>query len=216
MEKEFWHRKWEKDEIAFHERRANPLLANHFSKLSLPEGSRVFVPLCGKTLDIHWLLDQGYRVAGVELSKIAVDQLFADLNMTPQVANEGALLHYSADRIDIFVGDLFALSTHMLGAVDAIYDRAALIALPAEQRKRYASHVTEISRNAAQLLVCLEYDQSLMQGPPFSVDDDEVNQQYAGSYRLTLLEKAPIAGGFKGKIPATEPVWLLTAAPPSP
>jgi hypothetical protein len=53
--------------------RRSPLLVPHFKALSLPEGGRVFLPLCGKTLDIHWLLTGGYRVSGAELRKIAIE-----------------------------------------------------------------------------------------------------------------------------------------------
>ncbi len=209
MDLEFWHQKWERNEIAFHESAANSLLVKYFGALSLIKGSRVFLPLCGKTLDIHWLLSSGYRVAGAELSKIAIDQLFADLGVTPEISRDGELDHYRAENINLFVGDIFNLSRKMLGPVDAIYDRAALVALTEEMRNRYATHLTEISNKAPQLLICFEYDQRLMQGPPFSISDAEVNQKYGAIYDLTLMEKAHIAGGFKGKIPATENVWLL-------
>jgi thiopurine S-methyltransferase len=78
----FWHDKWQRNQIGFHEPQANPLLLAHFDSLSLRAGSRIFVPLCGKTLDINWLLARGQRVVGAELSEIAVQQLFAGLGVT--------------------------------------------------------------------------------------------------------------------------------------
>lgn len=60
METSFWHRRWLNNEIGFHQSEVNPFLLEHFSALQLPPGRRVFVPLCGKTLDIGRLLSQGY------------------------------------------------------------------------------------------------------------------------------------------------------------
>jgi len=209
MDRVFWHQKWESNDIAFHRSEANPLLVKYFNELSLAKGSRVFVPLCGKSLDIPWLLSHGYRVAGAELSKIAIEQLFAELGVTPDISRDGELDHYRATNIDIFVGDIFDVSDKMLGPVDAIYDRAALVALPEGMRNRYAAHVTKMTNTAPQLLICYEYDQRLMEGPPFSVSNQEVNQKYSERYELTLLESAIVPSGLKGIVTARENVWLL-------
>ena len=209
MEESFWHQKWERNEIAFHQREANPLLVKYFSDLSLPQGSRVFVPLCGKTCDIHWLLSQGYRVAGAELSKLAVEQLFTDLGVEPNITAVNSLIRYSANNIDIFVGDIFGLSGNLLGQIDAIYDRAALVAFPAPMRDRYSVHLVDITGKAPQLLISYEYDQSLLEGPPFSISDEEIAQRYQESYALKLLAKVEVEGGLKGRCAATENVWLL-------
>src|SRR3954462_4784994 len=122
MEANFWHERWEKNEIGFHEPKPNPLLVKYWDRLELKKGARVFVPLCGKTLDIGWLLSKGFRVAGAELSQIAIDQLFAQLKLKPTIRKVGASLHYAAPKIDIFVGDIFQLTPQKLGRVDAIYD----------------------------------------------------------------------------------------------
>ena len=210
MEARFWHQRWEKNEIAFHEGRPNPLLVRHFGALSLDKGSRVFLPLCGKTRDIGWLLANGHRVAGAELSRIAIEQLFAELGLQPRITATGAIERFSAQDIDIFVGDFFALSRQMLGAVDAIYDRAALVALPEDMRRRYVRHLMEITDTAPQMVICFAYDQRLVDGPPFSVDDDEMRRHYADIYELRALERVDVPGGLKGKYPAVETAWLLT------
>jgi thiopurine S-methyltransferase len=210
MDENFWHRKWERNEIAFHEREANPLLVTYFKELSLPQGSRVFVPLCGKTLDIHWLLSHGYRVAGSELTKIAVEQLFSKLGIEPNIAVIDQISRYSSNDIDIFVGDIFGLSRSMLGQVDAIYDRAALVALPEPVRDRYAAHLIRITDRAPQLLITFDYDQRLLDGPPFSVSDEEVGRHYRESHDLRLLASEDVKGGLKGRCAAAEHVWLLT------
>lgn len=210
MDASFWHQRWQNNEIGWHERAPNPLLLKHFSALALANGGRVFVPLCGKSLDIGWLLSRGQAVVGVELSELAVQQLFAEMSMAPCITDLGHARRYSGTRIDIFVGDMFQVSRAMLGPVDAVYDRAALVALPEEMRRRYAAHLRAITANILQLLICYEYDQAMMAGPPFSVGSDELHRHYGESYRLTLLDRADVAGGLKGKCPATELVWLLT------
>ncbi len=209
MEASFWHQKWQRGEIAFHQNQANALLVAHFEKLNLRYGSRIFLPLCGKTLDIAWLLARGYQVVGAELSEIAIDELFQSLNLKPQVAQNGTLLHYSAKDVDLYVGDIFDLSASVLNQVDAIYDRAALVALPAEIRKQYASHLTNITHVAPQLVITYEYNQALIDGPPFSVCEEELKRCYGTAYAMTALETRGVEGGMKGKAASTETAWLL-------
>ena len=209
MDPNFWHKRWEKNEIGFHQSEVNALLSDHFLGLSLPRTSRIFVPLCGKTRDIAWLLSQGYRVVGVELSKLAVEQLFADLGVAPEISNQGELLRYSAPDLEIFVGDIFELSGDFLGGVDAIYDRAALVALPTELRGRYGAHVAAITQRAPQFLICFEYDQAVMKGPPFSIDRHKVHDVYGIQYQIEPIANRDVAGGLKGKCPAQEVVWHL-------
>jgi len=210
MEANFWHEKWEQGDIGFHQSQVNPLLVAHLDKLNLVEGARFFLPLCGKTLDIAWLLARGYRIVGVELSTLAIKELFTALDfLEPEIATIGTLTHYSAKNIDIFVGDIFDLSSKMLGAVDAIYDRAALVALPKEMRHRYTAHLVELTHKSPQLLISYEYEQNLMEGPPFSVSAEEIEQHYRNSYDLTLVVSTNVPGGLKGICAAKEHVWLL-------
>lgn len=209
MEASFWHERWEQNQIAFHGHVPNPLLLANFKLLSLPKGARVFVPLCGKSLDVHWLLSNDYRVVGAELSKIAIERLFAELGVKPTITATGKNSRWSADSIDIFVGDIFDIFRSDLGPVEAIYDRAALVAFPEGMRSRYAAHLMEITDRAPQLLICFEYDQRRVDGPPFSVGADEVARHYQASYDRKLLATAEVAGGLRGQCPATEAVWLL-------
>jgi thiopurine S-methyltransferase len=209
MKHYFWHQKWQKNEIGFHLSEVNPLLVKHFSALQLKQGARVFLPLCGKSLDIAWLLAQGYRVVGAELSQIAIEDLFKSLNLTPIITQLDEIKHYSAANIDIFVGDIFKLTPTMLGSVDAVYDRAALVALPEDMRKAYSTHLIALTNYKPQLLICFAYDQSLHAGPPFSTPADEVKLHYQSTYTLNLLASETMAEGLKGQYPATEQVWWL-------
>jgi thiopurine S-methyltransferase len=209
MDPSFWHQRWENKETAWHEGKANPLLVTYFRELGLAKDRRVFVPLCGKTLDISWLLSEGYRVTGVELSQTAIEQLFMGLGVQPDVSTAGQFTQWTAPDLNIFVGDIFALTKKMLDPVDAIYDRAALVALPETMRDQYTAHLTAITAKAPQLLICYDYDQRVMDGPPFSVRNEEVTRQYAHLYQVTLVSSTDVAGGLKGKCPAKENVWLL-------
>ena len=210
MEHSFWHDRWATNQIGFHQPAANPLLVTHCAALALPSAGRVLLPLCGKTLDIAWLLAAGYQIVGVELSELAVQQLFAELGATPriQVLND-ALQRYETDKLTVFVGDIFALNREQLGPVDAIDDRAALVALPATLRPRYASHLTAISTGARQLLISFDYEQSQLPGPPFAVLAEELSELYGQHYELQALARQPLTGGLKGQCPADEVVWLL-------
>jgi thiopurine S-methyltransferase len=209
MEKDFWIQKWGKKDIGFHQKEVNAHLKTNLEKLSLKKGSRIFLPLCGKTLDIGWLLSQGYRVVGAELVETAIQELFAELKIKPQVTQINKSKHYSAQNIDIFVGDLFDLSKEILGKVDAIYDRAALVALPIELREKYTKHLWQITDRAPQLLVVYEYNQSEMPGPPFSIKEEEVMLHYANTYNIKRIESVEVPGGMRGQIFAKENVWLL-------
>lgn len=209
MDPEFWHQRWNNNQIGFHENAVNPRLVQYSPELALSDGDRVFVPLCGKTLDIGWLVSNGYSVVAAELSELAVQQLFNDLGVEPKISKAGKLMLYQADKIDIFAGDIFDLTQAMVGRVDAVYDRAALVALPEDMRKQYTAHLSMITSGASQLLITFEYDQQLMKGPPFSVPNDEVRQHYAAQYQIVSLFSGPVTGGLKGTTDATANVWLL-------
>lgn len=212
MDADFWHARWTANQIGFHEGKPNVHLEAHLDRLRLAPGARLFLPLCGKTRDIAWLLARGFRVAGAELSPLAVAQLFEELGVAPEIVPAGPLELHRAPGLDIFVGDIFTLSAHRLGAVDAVYDRAALVALPAPMRPLYAAHLAAMTARAPQLLVCFTYDQALAEGPPFSVTADEVRALYGTAYRVERLDSCPVAGGLRGKVPAQEDVWLLARA----
>lgn len=209
MEAEFWQKRWQDNNIPFHEGKPNTLLIRHVDKLNLPHGGRVFIPLCGKTKDFEWLMSQGHRAVGAELSEIAIQQLFGELNITPQISEVSAHKIYAAPDIDVWVGDIFQMTAEMLGQVDGTFDRAAMVAMPASMRQRYVDQVATVTRHAPQLLTCFEYDQSLLEGPPFDVKEPEVRDLYHAHYDVSLVERVPIRGGLKGKCPSDAVLWHL-------
>ncbi|MDP5017658.1 MAG: hypothetical protein NWQ43_10200, partial [Dolichospermum sp.] len=132
-----------------------------------------------------------------------------DLEVEPKISRVGELTLYQAKDIDIFVGDIFEVFAEFIGLVDAVYDRAALVALPAKMRERYTSHLKIITEAAPQLLITYEYNQELMDGPPFSISAEEVKHHYAAAYQLKTLKSKDVGGGLSGTVASIETVWLL-------
>ncbi|MBS7537470.1 thiopurine S-methyltransferase [Ancylobacter lacus] len=208
MDDTFWHDKWQRGDIGFHGARPHPLLQRHLAALHVGPGARLLVPLCGKSLDIHWLLAQGHQVAGVELSRAAVEQLFAELGMEPAVHHMGRLACFEGDGLCVFVGNIFDLDAMTLMPVDAVYDRAALVALPGPLRRRYTRQIVELTGGAPQLLVTYEHDPAALEGPPFAVDATELARHYEAEYHLSCLERRAVEGGLRGH-PSCEAAWHL-------
>ena len=208
-ENDLWLQRWKNREIGFNQDNPNAFMLKYFSSLDLRKGARVLVPLCGKSIDISWLLSQGYEVVGIELSEQAIIELFEELGVEPCITALDELLCYRAEHITMYVGDVFKVTKQLLGKIDAVYDRAALVALKAETRVKYAKHLRDITKNAPQLLLCFEYTQSPMNKPPYAVDMDEIKKHYGRHYHIKMLCKKEIAGGFKGKTKAYDVVWLL-------
>ena len=183
MKSEFWHERWQQNQTGFHQDVINPYLIAFWENLDLMPDSKVFVPLCGKSLDMLWLKQQGYQVLGVEISPLAVEAFFIENDMKPTVVNCSAFQRYSAEGIEILCGDFFDLTDNELKGISAVYDRASLIALPPAMREQYADHLCSIiPPEVDTLLVTLEYPQQQMSGPPFSVSLDEVRALYHGQY----------------------------------
>lgn len=214
MEHSFWHSKWQKNEIGFHEPEGNVLLVKYASFLLGEDSSnsslkRIFVPLCGKTRDIGWLLSQDCEVVGAELSEVAVVQLFEELGAKPTVTTTSNGKVYAKDGLTVYVGDIFKLTPSDLGDITGVYDRAALVALPSPLREQYAAHLMAITQCAPQLIISFEYDQNEMPGPPFSVNEKTVDSLYAGDYDIKRLERSVLEGGLKGKVDADNLVFAL-------
>jgi thiopurine S-methyltransferase len=197
MQPEFWHERWQRTEIGFHQDQPHAALARHWATLGLAPRSRVFVPLAGKSLDMVWLAQAGHRVTGVELSPIAVRDFFVAQQLDATVERHGALARHVAGDIELWCGDIFDLTPALLGPIDAIFDRAALVALPPPLRRRYAAQLRALSGPATRmLLVTMEYSQAQMLGPPHAVLEDEVHALYADSHAITLLGRDSALADF--------------------
>ncbi|KAB0463563.1 thiopurine S-methyltransferase [Vibrio kanaloae] len=184
---EFWHNKWAANQIGFHLEDVNPLLIEFWEKTNPNYEKSVFVPLCGKSEDLIWLASKHEEVQGVELSQIAVRAFFSEHFYTPTVTQiNGQHELYQFDELSVYTGDYF---TAPIQPVDIIYDRASLVALPAEMRVQYVERLKHLLKPGGKmLLVTLDYDQNEMAGPPFSVPKLEIDQLFAG-YKITLLNQ---------------------------
>lgn len=201
MNPDFWHQRWTDNKIGFHQAAPTPLLVKHWPALRVPPGAQVFVPLCGKSLDMAWLASQGYRVLGVELSQLAVENFFEEHGLTPDIEPRSHGTHYRAGGIELICGDAFALDESVLAECAAVVDRAALIALPPDLRRRYASELyARLPIGCDGLLVTLEYPQHEKDGPPFAVQADEVQALFAADWAITLLEHMPIPSDHPGRV----------------
>lgn len=217
MNREFWEERWEQGRIGFHAERPNRPLLDYWASLGVPEGGQVFVPLCGKSLDMLWLSEQGHPVLGAELSELAVAAFFEE-NEIPVHANAGSYTGEGSGgtRIEIRNGDLFELRSEDLADVRAIYDRAALVALPEEMRARYAEFLTTTAPAGVPILLqTIEYDQAEMAGPPFSVGAAEVQRLFGDVYDCVELERRPVIDELErfrkaGVTALDEIVWRLS------
>jgi thiopurine S-methyltransferase len=181
---DYWLERWQAGHIGFHRADVNPRLVRHHQR-ALGPCIRVLVPLCGKSVDLEWLVVQGHEVVGIELSELAARDFFAERGFEPARSSEGPFIAYVHGNLKILVGDFFAATPDNVGHFDGAYDRAALIALPEDMRKRYVAQLRSLlTPKARVLLLTLHYD--AQGGPPFSVDGAEVRAAYAGA-SVTLL-----------------------------
>lgn len=191
MEADFWQARWQEGQIGFHQDRVNDYLTCHWPTLSVASGARVLVPLCGKSKDMTWLRSQGYDVLGVELSPLAVDAFFAENGLTQRKVVDGKFARSTTAGYELLCGDFFDLTQSDCAGVSAVYDRASLIALPPPMRARYARHLVELlAPGTPVLLITMEYPSHEMDGPPFSVHEDEVRRLYQVNFDIRTV------GGF--------------------
>jgi len=195
MNPEFWQQRWRDGETGFHLDRVTPLLVKYWPTLGLESTARVLVPLCGKSLDMIWLAGLGHPVLGVELVPAAVEQFFSEQQLEPATHESPAGLHYVAGAIEIICGDIFSLDAATLASCAGVYDRGALVALPADMRQRYAQHVYgNLAAGYRGLVLTVEYDQSRMAGPPFSIPASEVRELFTPGARVTEVDRLDIIG----------------------
>ena len=201
-----WLERWEKGNIGWHQPDGHSALQEYWR----PNSGPALVPLCGKAVDMLRLAERGHAVTGVELSEIAAREFFLD-NELDFVVSQGRFPEYSAAEADIriIVADFFDFTEPGFAA---LFDRAALIALPEEQRGRYAAHLRKLMRpDAFHLLVSLDYDQEKVDGPPFAVSDAEVSSLFPALSRASQhedIENGPPKFHAAGVESMVETVWV--------
>ncbi len=196
--KNSWNSRWQEGKIAFHNSNVHSDLLTY--KSFLEDGPhRVLVPLCGKSVDMIWLAEQGHEVVGVELVPLAVEQFFtdpyfSDKGLSPEIQEQGAMQVYRAGSITILCGDVFDVDQSHIGDIDRVWDRAALVALPPELRSSYVSQLRSIALDNARFMInVFRYDTTLMGGPPHSISDEEIQGYFSGRVLSLLNEQEKIS-----------------------
>jgi thiopurine S-methyltransferase len=218
MNKNFWLECWHQGQIGFDQSYPNAYMMKYFPKLELLPQSTVFVPLCGKSIDMLWLIEQGYRVIGIELSRLAGEAFFKEHQLPFTEEYEYGMTVLKGEHIRIYIGDFFELPADVIQNIDAIYDRAALIALPKELRKSYISYLKSIlPRQIPALVIVLTYPQQQMSGPPFSVSESEIQQLFTHchieKWHDAPAKSLPVHLAEKGLCEATNQVYYINFMP---
>ena len=208
-----WHTRWKEGRIGFHCDKPNEHLKNYVHLLQ--KGS-ILLPLCGKSGDISWLEKQGFEVFGIELVKPAIEAFFAEHKRTPQKQEKETFSIYQDGNISLYHSDFFALNRQTLGTFDALYDRAALVALEPHIRNRYVQHCLNLLKPKGRLLL-ITYDIPLpeTQGPPFPVRSPSVSKLYAKASSVQLLKEYTYDQQTEPKLKerglswSKEAIWLI-------
>jgi thiopurine S-methyltransferase len=212
MEKDFWQERWEGGQIGFHQADTNPMLERFWPQLGVTAG-RVLVPLCGKSLDLAWLAARGHEVVGVEFVPTAVAAYFEERGVVPVRREVGGFPVVAAEGVTLVVGDFFRVDTEVTGRCDAVYDRAAWVALAPQDRDQYARQLCELLQPRARLLL-VNFEHDTGSGPPFSIDKDEVRATFR-EFSLELRHERDILDEEprfreRGATYFREQVWLGT------
>jgi thiopurine S-methyltransferase len=188
----FWQHRWETEQTGWHRAVHNDLMVKHWPSIGAPEGCEVLVPLCGKSLDMHWLAEQGHAVVGLELVEQGVKAFFAEAGLSPERTERADHTAYSAVPFTLLNGDVLELAAGTVQA-DAWYDRAAMIALPDTVRAAYVQQLRQQTKpGAVGLLITFAYAQEEMDGPPFALLDEDVHRYFAEGFEVERLEKVDL------------------------
>jgi thiopurine S-methyltransferase len=187
MEISYWQSRWNKNKTGWHMDSVYPPLPEIWSRLAIKPHARVLVPFCGKSLDLRWLTEQGHHVTGVDVSQKALHEVMHQNPHTFSQDSSHGFTIYRSDSLELWQGDFIKLPAQGIATPDIIYDKASIIAQPREQRKAYAQKVLELCGKKTRILLqTFEYKQEEMNGPPFSVDENEVRELLGQQFTITL------------------------------
>lgn len=235
MDEKFWLDRWAQKEIGFHRVAAQPALVKFWPALQLPKSSTVLVPLCGMSADMVWLAEQGHTVIGVELSEVAINEFFSAQGIIPKTHATNGFTVYRSANYELWCGNFSKLPPEVLHRCNALYDRASLVALPANMQNDYAhliathlgrattglppkQHDNQTQARHQYLLIALEFDQDVMPGPPFSMPQERISKLYGNAFDITCLERTPALDQnenlkSRGLTALTETCYRLTRKP---
>lgn len=200
MNPEYWISRWERGETGFHAEHVQEGLKKAAENLPPLSGKRVLVPLCGKSVDMHWLMQQGAFVIGIDLSRKACESFFETHGIPFTESEQPGFRIFEGGSITLIAGDFFAVTRRMCGAADIVYDRAALVALPPEMRGRYVRHLQRLAGPAPVALITFEYDSAERIGPPFQVPVTEVSGLFGPGYEYQEILRKTLETGAGSKL----------------
>ncbi len=215
MDTQYWYQRWKNGYIGFHQQEVNQTLQKFFPQLNLSAEQAIFVPLCGKSQDMLWLWEQGLSVIGIEISPIAVRAFFQENGLYFEQHKESEFMIYRCKNLTLLCGDFFNLTSGFMSTAQVVYDRASLVALSKQQRPLYVKQLLNLFPGQCKiLLLSLEYPESEMQGPPFSVPESEVFELFQADFNIQLLDAQNILNKetnprFKSMTQLEEKVYLL-------
>lgn len=182
-----WGDRWNKSQTQFHMNRVHPMLEKHYNDLTGGKASsRIFLPLCGKSLDLKWLADKGHDVVGCEGVDLGCREFFEEQNIPykaePIKGVEGVVYKATdGKKITLYRCDYFELTSKITGTFDCIWDRGSFVAIPTQRRQEYVNVTAPLlKKNGKYLLDCFLVDNNAFGGPPFNCKEDEV-KKYFGS-----------------------------------
>lgn len=190
MEISYWHSRWRKSNTGWHMNDVHPQLANLWPQLLFTSNPRVLVPLCGKNIDMKVMADQGSYVIGVEVSQKALQEFMDEQPQEFREESSHGFTIYKSDSFELWEGDFFQLPADKIPALDLIYDKASIVALPPDMRRDYAQKILDLCNPHTHMLIqTFEYRQEEMKGPPFSVMEAEVKELFANQLQIDLMHE---------------------------
>ena len=185
---EYWENRWITNQTGWHRSVYNDLMVKYWPRLGIPTDSKVLVPLCGKSLDMLWLAEKGHAIVGIEFTRVAVERFFSENNLEHTIVKHPSYIEFSSDRYTILNGNILAIPSDLIQA-EAWYDRAAMIAINPDLREDYVSQIRQQTKvGAVGLLITYSYPQEEMEGPPFSLNNDDVFKLFQDGFRVECLE----------------------------
>lgn len=193
----FW--KSSSDNPSFHVSSPHRTLIKYYNQIFKDDSEkRVFIPLCGKSLDMLYLTDQGHEVVGVEFSDFAVKSFFEDskLDYTKEAIKNFVIWKSKdpAKNVTIYQGDFYEVESKTLGFFDVVWDRGSFTAINIDDRELYTDIMFQIMKPSARYLVQVcKYDGSLYGGPPHYVTEHAMKSTFGRKCNFEKLETRIVA-----------------------
>lgn len=184
QEDKFWHQAWEDGRTRFHLSEYNTNLVKFFPSYSFKQKNSCLVPLCGKTLDMHFLADHFENVVGVDIVKMPLEQFFSDhqINSHEEPKNKSI----NGRNITLYERDFLNDNLAELKQFDFIYDRASLVAIEPKLRPKYVQQIKNFFHQDTILHLATFEREIHGGGPPYDLTPDEV-REYFNDFNIEML-----------------------------